>query len=57
MKKETFLKEFDEYSAKFLNAIPRKALGYSQWMLMSDDFRLFVMTGKLPNQIDEETEQ
>ncbi len=54
MKKEEFLKEFDKYSEKFLGAVPRQALGYSQWLIMADDFRMFVETGKLPNQLDEE---
>ncbi len=54
MKKAEFLKEFDKYSEKFLDAIPRQALGYSQWLMMADDFRMFVETGKLPNQLNEE---
>lgn len=57
MEKEEFLKAFDIYSDKFLDAIPLTAHAYINWSIYSDDFRQFVETGKLPTEIDKENQE
>lgn len=57
MTKDQFLIKFEEYSDKFLDAIPIASQAYVIWMLYSEDFYNFTKTGKLPGGKSEHTKK